>query len=264
MVAQFREPVAPADAPGTEATDREVPLAVLQGRRLRALKTQWADLATLARYLVLVVALDPCTDFLCQIYRWEAHVYPDLRAHAARLGHRAVATEPPSGKLVTGLASGTVVGTILSRGSSVLAEEAACASHVQLVRELVVGALGPDLAWEHWRKAVLPGLAQLWYRTLWVYTRTWPWLLLQLLPSVEPDEGERRAVAEEFWQVCPQCLDRGLSLPLRADLLNRYAGLCRQGLVEMVVSLADGAFCAILEQLRSDLEVSVVDVERPP
>ena len=53
----------------------EVPLAELQGRRM-----QWTDGTTLPRYLVLVLALDPCRDFLRQLYRWEAHVYPDLRA----------------------------------------------------------------------------------------------------------------------------------------------------------------------------------------
>ena len=62
------------------ALDGEVPLAELQGRRMRALKSQWTDGTTLPRYLVLVLALDPCRDFLCQLYRWEAHVYPDLLA----------------------------------------------------------------------------------------------------------------------------------------------------------------------------------------
>lgn len=136
-----------------------------------------------------------------------------------------------------------------------------CAPYIQLVRELVVGAFGPDRAAECWRTAVLPGLAQLWFRVHCVYTRTWPWRLLQLLPAVVPDETQRRTVAEEFLQACPQCLDRGLSLPLRADLRGRHPGLCHQDLVESVVSLCDGTLRAILEQLLSDLEVSVVDVE---
>ena len=41
-----------------ESVDTEVPLAELQGRRMRVLKDRWADGTTLPRYLILTVALD--------------------------------------------------------------------------------------------------------------------------------------------------------------------------------------------------------------
>lgn len=277
---------AAAAAAAAAALDSEVSLAELQGRRMRSLRSRWSDAPrTLACYLVFTLALEPMHSFLCQLYLWEAHVYPDLREHARRLDGRLdhLSTDAVDGAnggagagssgrrpaggggapemtFVARLASGEVVSNIIADAASMLGPAERCEPHVLAVREIAAAGLGWHEATRCLRTALLPGLAQLWFRVLWTYTRVWPWKLLQLLPGPsQPPAAARNEVVAEFMRACPQCLDRGLSSKLRSSCGHAAGPMAADQFV------AEGSEARVLlEQLRADMEVSIIDVEPLP
>lgn len=245
--------------PATENGDpeRELSFAEIQSRRLAALRGQWDNPATVAKYLLVVIGTDPVRHLLCQVFRHDATVYPDLQAYADRQGH-CCGSPTPHTNLVQQLVSGELVGTCLKDGCNMLAS-AAIPLHVQAVRDRAAAAMGLPAAVTCFRQVLLPGLAQLWFRASYVYTETWPWKLLQLLPGTP--SARRTVVAEDFLSACPDCLDRGLSLPLRTQLSAAHHQLSRKQFAHLVANVEDETLGLVLRQLQTDAEASIMDIE---
>ena len=128
--------------------------------------------------------------------------------------------------------------------------------HVQAIRDRAAVAMGLPAAVTCLRQVLLPGLAQMWYRAFYLYTESWPWKLLQLLPCTV--SARRTTVAQDFLDACPDCLDRGLSLPLREHLTTVHP---REQCALVLANNEDETVGAILSQLQSDAEASIMDIE---
>ncbi len=247
---------------GESAEPAEMSWAQVQGQRLRQTRLWWTDRETLGHLLAMILASGALRHLLHWVFAKEAHVYPDLQAYAARHG---CLVDPPSGNdhpVAACLANGAYVTERLREGSSLLRPGQKLLIHESHALELMHARLPWDGPAKNpvatLRAALLPGLAQVWYRALYKFTVVWPWPLLALLDVQGTPEAME--IAQALLSAEPCCLDSGFSVPLRTYLQRRY-GMDVAVLAPVIANLTDALLRVLLTQWREDMEVSVVDCE---
>lgn len=283
--------------------DPEISFAERMAKRLGFVRKWWSAAETLPQLLILLIANDSIRRHLLWVFKVDAHTYPDIRDYADRRGafqdgaiHTGGAKaskrarkqahpsglqsqwQPPASVALT-LATGDVAEGALIDGCAPLRDPAALPPHFAY-------------AWERARQhfpeaghvlqsALIPGMAQLWFRGKYMYT-TWPWPLLRLLDDRFTGASN---LAEQFMFAKSCCLDPGFSVPLHRHLCRVVSGasgnlgwrgataapsgpefqphppaVLRKA-AHLLATLGDPICRAVLELVSEDLEASVIDVE---
>ena len=246
-------------------------------RRLSFVQGWWSNPSTLGLLLTMLLVNQPLQHALLWLLKHEAGTYPDLQAYCRTRGSgrphfsgkrkRTAAGSESSREdpIALQLVDGNFMQGILAQGSSIVHTP-------QQTEQMLAFALATSRstlasADETLQTALLPGLAQLWYRGFYVY-RCWPFRLLRLLNPHLP-EVEKQSVATAFFTSPECCLDPGCSRKLRKWLLQRWLGsdasqVPPDKLAECsskLAALSDPVVKRLLQRIAQDSEVSVIDIE---
>lgn len=244
-----------ADADG-EAAESELSFTELLNRRLGFVRQWWGQPETLGRLLMLVACNFPLRRLLLWSFAQQSRVNPDVRAYARRSGAPVVAEKTPA-PLV--LARGEYVGRLLCEAATLLHRSLDCAMPPWLHCAWAVASSCLHGAQVLAHRVLIPGLAQMWYRTQLVYT-AWPWPLLRLVDDTTLPQT-RESIALGFLSAPVCCLSPSFCRPLRLFLTGSREAVA--GYEKFVDQLAHptGVLKAILQTVVEDYEVTVVDIE---
>ena len=281
--------------------DPEMSYAERMAKRLGFVRKWWSAAETLPQLLILLIANHSIRRHLLWVFKVDAHTYPDIRDYAdrrgafedgdihtggARASKRARKQAHPSGcqsqwqppaSVALTLAKGDAAERALIDGCAPLRDPAALSPHFVYALERARQHF-PE-AQHVLQSALIPGMAQLWFRGKYMYT-TWPWPLLRLLDDNFPGAGD---LAEQFMFSKSCCLDQGFSVPLHRHLCSvvtgasgnlGWRGATPSGIevqphtpavlrsaARLLASLGDPICKAVLQLVSEDLEASVIDVE---
>jgi hypothetical protein len=291
-------------SPSVVDPDSEMSFAERMAKRLGFVRKWWSAAETLPQLLILLIANHSIRRYLLWVFKVDAHTYPDIRDYADRSGafqdggiHTSGARankrarqqahhggcqsqwQPPASVALT-LATGVVAERALIDGCAPLRDPATLPQHFlyawKRARQHLAGAQSVLQC------ALIPGMAQLWFRGKYMYT-TWPWPLLRLLDNTFTGASE---LAEQFMFAKSCCLDPGFSVPLHRHLCSvvtcdsdsdnlGWRGATPSGGLEeqkptsvvlrkaaqLLATLSDPICRAVLQLVSEDLEASVIDVE---
>ncbi len=208
-----------------------------------------------------VLSLDPLQRLLFWIFKHESKCYPDMCQQASMLKFAGcledVASDPSVYEpAAVHLARGDYVNGLLASGIAALLPDGdpKLPDHVQAFRDISSTSrarTSPILClWS----ALLPALAQLWYRFA-IYFSRWPFKLLVLVSSAVSAEEKVRVVTQ-FLQALECCLDAGCSRPFLAFLKGKLGSF-----QEKVDFLMSEYFLNILKTWAHSISISVFDLE---
>jgi len=288
-------------SPSVVDPDAEMSFAERMAKRLGFVRKWWSAAETLPQLLILLIVNHSIRRYLLWVFKVDAHTYPDIRDYADRSGafeddgiHTSGARankharkqahssgcqsqwQPPASVALT-LATGVVAERALVDGCAPLRDPATLPQHFLYAWERARQHLTE--AQPVLQSALVPGMAQLWFRGKYMYT-TWPWPLLRLLDDTFTGASE---LAEQFMFAKSCCLDKGFSVPLHRHLCSVVAGasgnlgwrgaapsglevqprtpVVLRNAAQLLATLGDPICKAVLQLVSEDLEASVIDVE---
>ena len=201
--------------------------------------------------LIGVFANESCQTVLFSLFKLESKQHPHMKRFTKKMGRgldvessgESHADNEADVKIVSvapcvKFASGNIVIKQLRTAKRIIAvDDMECAPHIDAFRRLFFAhGVGNDDAKQVVRsvwQCLLPGQAQLWYRTLVLMTDTFPFRLL-LLIAPSPTEELKVQVAGDLLDALPCCLDDMCSQQLAT--MARATATSREGQIEYLLS----------------------------